>query len=165
MQGDIVSRKGKEKNHMRERKRLTLATLALLGMFVHSSAAQAVDAPKWVAVLHVAAQEAVGLRWMPVSGATEYKVLRSTTAGSGYAEIASTAQPQHFDKEIEPGTTYYYVLQAVAGAEVSPNSEEKSVAITLRPTASAPIDPLAAKYSFFDWWRPKKAPMLTMKPR
>ncbi len=114
---------------MRDRRRLTLAALAMLGILAGTSTARAVDAPKWVAVLHVAAQKAVGLRWMPVSGATEYKVLRSTTQGSGYAEIAATPQPQHFDKGIEPGTTYFYVLQAVAGGEVSPNSEEKSVAI------------------------------------
>jgi len=91
--------------------------------------AKAVDAPKWVAVLYVDGQKAVGLRWMPAPGATDYKVLRSETAGSGYAEIASTLQPQHFDKAVEPGSTYYYVLQAVAGADVSPNSAEKSVKI------------------------------------
>jgi len=91
--------------------------------------AQAVDAPKWVAALYVAGQKTVGLRWMPVSGATGYKVLRSTAPGSGYEEIAGTSQPQHFDAAIEPGTTYYYVLQALAGAEVSPNSDEKKIAI------------------------------------
>lgn len=91
--------------------------------------AQAVDAPKWVAVLYVDAQRAVGLRWMPVQGATGYKVLRSETAGTGYAEIAATPQPQHFDTAVEPGSTYYYVLQAVAGADVSANGDEKTVKI------------------------------------
>ncbi len=91
--------------------------------------ASAVDPPKWVAALHVEAQKMIGLRWTPVPGATGYKVLRSTTAGQGHQEIAAPATPQHFDKDIEPGTTYYYVLQAVAGAEVSGNSPEKSVAI------------------------------------
>jgi sugar lactone lactonase YvrE len=91
--------------------------------------ARAVDAPKWVAALYIEAQKAIGLRWMPVGGATGYKVLRSETAGSGYAEIASTAQPQHFDKAVQPGVEYFYVLQAVVGAEVSPNSDEKAIKI------------------------------------
>lgn len=109
--------------------RFWVAALAVALVAGTAGRAQAVDAPKWVAVLFIDAQKAVGLRWMPAAGATGYKVLRSETAGSGYAEIASTAQPQHFDTTVEPGTTYYYVLQAVAGAEVSPNSEEKSLVI------------------------------------
>ena len=53
--------------------------------------ALAIDAPNWVAVLYVEGQKMVGLRWMPVPGATEYKDLRSDTAGSGSAEIATAA--------------------------------------------------------------------------
>jgi DNA-binding beta-propeller fold protein YncE len=89
----------------------------------------AADAPRWVAAIFIDAQQAVGLRWNPVPGATGYKVLRGTTSGSGYAEIAASPQPQYFDKAVEAGTTYFYVLQAVAGAEVSANSAEKSVTI------------------------------------
>jgi len=92
-------------------------------------AAYAIDPPNWVAALHVAAQEAVGLRWNPVPGATGYKVLRSTTAGSGHVEVTTSTAPQYFDKAIEPGNTYYYVLQSVAGSEVSAPSQERSVAI------------------------------------
>lgn len=102
---------------------LAAASLAL------PAPAAAVDAPKWVAALFVEAQRSVGLRWMPVPGATAYKVLRSEKAGADYKEIAAPAQPQHFDTAVEPGSTYYYVLQAVAGAEVSANSAEKSVTI------------------------------------
>jgi opacity protein-like surface antigen len=91
--------------------------------------AAAVDAPKWVAALFVEAQRSVGLRWMPVAGATGYKVLRSEKAGADYKEIKTSAQPQFFDQAVEPGSTYYYVLQSVAGAEVSANSDEKSVTI------------------------------------
>jgi len=67
--------------------------------------------------------------WNPVPGSTGYKVLRSTTPGAGHKEIAAPAQPQFIDTTIEPGLTYYYVLQSVAGAETSANSEERSVAI------------------------------------
>lgn len=106
----------------------------LLGLLLAAAAfrpavALAVDPPRWVAALHIAGQEAVGLRWSPIPGATGYKLLRSQTAGSGHKEIAAVAVPQHFDKDIVPGETYYYVLQSVAGADVSALSEERSVAI------------------------------------
>ena len=105
-----------------------LAVIVALALLC-APAAQAVDAPKWVAALHIAAQKANGLRWNPVPGATGYKVLRSTSAGAGHAEIGAGPQPQLIDSNIEPGTTYYYVLRAVAGAEESPNSDERSVAV------------------------------------
>lgn len=105
-----------------------LVIAAALSLFC-AAGAEAIDAPRWVAALHIAAQKANGLRWNPVPGASGYKVLRSTTAGSGYAEIGGGPQPQLIDSNLEPGTTYYYVLQALAGAEVSPNSEEKSVTV------------------------------------
>jgi len=106
------------------------AALAMAGVAVFvTSAAAAIDVPRWVAAIYVDGQRAVGLRWQVVPGAGEYKVLRSTTAGAGYAEIAASPQPQYFDKTVEPGLTYYYVLRAVAGAEVSADSAEKSVTI------------------------------------
>ncbi|HEY5999407.1 MAG TPA: hypothetical protein VI078_08945 [bacterium] len=111
-----------------------------------SAPAAAVDAPRWVAVLYVDAQRSVGLRWLPVPGATGYKVLRSATAGSGYTEIGATAQPQHFDTTVQAGETYYYVLQTVAGAEVSANGEERSVKIPGQKKAvTLPPDWVAVK--------------------
>jgi hypothetical protein len=114
------------------RRFFAVSAVAALTLAVWSASALAVDAPKWVAALHIEAQNAVGLRWLPVPGATGYKVLRSTTPGSGYQEIAAPAAPQHFDTAIAPGNTYYYVLQAVAGAEASPNSAEKSIPVVAK---------------------------------
>jgi len=108
--------------------RVLLAVVAAAAVML-PQAVQAIDAPNWVAALHVAGQKAIGLRWAPVPGATNYKVLRSTAAGAGHAEIGSVAAPQLFDKDIEPGTTYYYVLQSVGAGEVSALSQERSVAI------------------------------------
>ncbi len=105
------------------------ASAVVLSLTVGSHPALAVDAPKWVAAIWVDAQKSVGLRWMPAAGATGYKVLRSEKKGADYKEVASVATPTYFDKAVEPGSSYYYVLQAVAGADVSPNSEEKSVTI------------------------------------
>lgn len=115
------------------RKALTFQAVVLGACAVVLAWAQpalALDAPKWVAAMYMEAQTQVGLRWQPVPGATGYKVLRSTTPGKGHQEIVAPAQPQHFDTGVTPGTTYYYVLQAVAGAEVSPNSQERSVVVT-----------------------------------
>jgi hypothetical protein len=91
--------------------------------------AAAVDAPKWVAALYVEQQKMVGLRWMPVPGATGYKVFRTATPGKDQQEIGSTTTPQHLDSTVEPGTTYYYSLKSVAGAELSAASDEKTVVI------------------------------------
>lgn len=119
--------------------------LLLLGVLAFGLAlpgsAMALDPPNWVAALHIAAQEAIGLRWAPVPGATGYKVLRSSTAGAGHKEIATTAVPQHFDKGITPGETYYYVLQSVAAAEVSAPSAERSVAIPGAKKQQAQVAP------------------------
>ncbi|HEY5998729.1 MAG TPA: VIT domain-containing protein [bacterium] len=98
-----------------------LATLAV--------GAPNVAPPKWVAALFVEAQNAVGLRWEPVPGATGYKVLRSTTKGKDHKEIAAVTVPQHFDTKIERGETYYYKLQTVAGDATGPLSEEKEVVV------------------------------------
>ncbi|MHB8836137.1 MAG: hypothetical protein ACYC9Y_10560 [Candidatus Methylomirabilia bacterium] len=108
---------------------LAVAAAAFFVCLAPAREAAALDAPRWVAVIYIDAQRAVGLRWNPIPGASGYKVLRSTTAGGGYAEIASPAQPQYFDKATEVGTQYFYVLKAIAGAEASGNSEEKSVTI------------------------------------
>lgn len=113
-------------------KRVRLLVVVLTAFAILAGTATgslAVNPPNWVAALFVEAQKTIGLRWTPVPGATTYKVLRSTAAGKDYKEIASVPTPQYFDKEVEPGTTYYYVLQAVAGAETSVSSPEKSVVI------------------------------------
>lgn len=115
---------------MSGRKMGVVAAVAVLTMVLGlAGSALAVDAPRWVAALFVDAQKSVGLRWMPVPGATGYKVLRSETKGSGYKELTTVTTPQYFDQTVEPGSTYSYVLQAVAGAEVSANSDEKSLVI------------------------------------
>jgi hypothetical protein len=109
--------------------RRVMAAVTLVVALGMAAPALAVDAPKWVAAIYVQAQSAIGLRWNAVAGATEYKVLRSTTAGTGYEVIGTVSAGQYFDKAVEPGATYYYVLQAIAGGTPSANSDEKSVAI------------------------------------
>ena len=59
--------------------RPNFAIAAALSLFC-AAGAEAIDAPRWVAALHIAAQKANGLRWNPVPGASGYK--RAEGAGS-----------------------------------------------------------------------------------
>jgi fibronectin type 3 domain-containing protein len=131
----------KENGKMAERMRVWVVAVIALALLGVSGAALAADPPNWVAVLYMEGQKAVGLRWTPVPGATAFKVLRSTAAGKDYKEIASPATPQYFDKDIQPGSAYYYVLQTVAGAETSAMSAEKSVVIPGEKKVEAAVAP------------------------
>lgn len=123
----------------------TMRILTAAALFVAvagaTNTAAAADAPKWVAALYIEAQKMVGLRWTPMPGATGYKILRSVSPDKGYKEIGTSLQPQFLDKDLEPATTYLYALQTVAGADVSPTSEEKSVTIPGEKKKEAMLPP------------------------
>lgn len=68
------------------------------------------------------------LSWSASSGAASYTVLRSTTNGSGYAQVADgIAGTSYTDTGLVNGTTYYYVVKAVNSAGASGNSNQASV--------------------------------------
>jgi filamentous hemagglutinin family protein len=53
----------------------------------------------------------VSLAWNALSGATAYKVRRSTTSGTGYVTIANaTSATSYSDYSVTNGTRYYYVV-------------------------------------------------------
>jgi autotransporter-associated beta strand protein len=56
----------------------------------------------------------VGVSWNASAGATSYTVLRSTTSGSGYAQVTggTTTATGFTDTTVTNGTTYYYVVTA-----------------------------------------------------
>lgn len=89
----------------------------------------ALEAPKWVAALYVEQHNAVGLRWLPVPGAKEYRVLRSEVSGLNYEEIAVVVVPQYFDETADVATTHYYVLQALDGPSESAYSERREIEV------------------------------------
>ena len=70
---------------------------------------------------------ASSLNWADVTGATGYKVYRSTTSGSGFTVLASPATSLYSDYAVTAGTTYYYKVSATNGAGESGLSAEVSV--------------------------------------
>jgi fibronectin type 3 domain-containing protein len=77
-------------------------------------------------VAATAGNASVALSWAAVSGATGYRVLRGTTAGGPYTQIASPTGTSHSDTGVSNGTTYYYVVRAYSATQESANSQEVS---------------------------------------
>ncbi len=78
----------------------------------------------------------VALSWSASSGATSYTVLRSTTSGSGYAQVsAGITGTTYTDTGLTNGTAYYYVVRAVNSAGASGNSTQASGT----PNAPSPL--------------------------
>lgn len=82
--------------------------------------------------LNVVPQEPIkmNLSWTDGVGETNYVILRSTTSGSGYTEIATVDANVTTYQDALPQTptllTYYYVVRAKNGVLVSANSNEAS---------------------------------------
>ncbi len=84
----------------------------------------------------VAGNAQISLAWSPVSGATGYRVKRSTVAGGPYATIASgIGATTYTDASLTNGATYRYVVSAINSLTESPDSPEVS-ATPLSPAQS-----------------------------
>ena len=68
----------------------------------------------------------VFLSWSPAAGATSYNVQSSTTEGGPYTSIATPTTTSYTNTGLTNGTTYYYVVSATGGINVSSNSIEVS---------------------------------------
>ncbi|MBI5707364.1 MAG: PD40 domain-containing protein [Armatimonadetes bacterium] len=73
-----------------------------------------------------AGQLKVTLSWNVSSGATSYKVKRSTVSGKNFAVIASPTTTGYIDSNVVGGTKYYYVVSAVNAYGESANSTQVS---------------------------------------
>ncbi|MGE5325745.1 MAG: glycoside hydrolase family 44 protein, partial [Deltaproteobacteria bacterium] len=73
------------------------------------------------------------LTWIASSGATSYRVKRSTTSGGPYTTVASPTTTSYTDTGLANGSTYYYVVSAVNAAGESANSTQVSA------TPAAPV--------------------------
>lgn len=92
----------------------------------------------------------VSLTWTPVSGATSYKVSRSTTSGGPYTQIATPATASYTDNSVTNGTAYFYVVAAVNSYGSSGNSSQATatpavqaadITVTVDPSQTKPISP------------------------
>jgi fibronectin type 3 domain-containing protein len=85
-----------------------------------------------------AGNASVGLAWNASAGATSYNVLRSTTDGGPYGNVATGVNSASYtDNTVVNDTTYYYVVQAANSAGTSGNSDQASAT----PTCAAPAAP------------------------
>ena len=100
----------------------------------------------------------VNLAWNASTGATSYHVKRSTTNGSGYAQVGAPTTTSFNDLGLTNGTTYYYVVTALNSAGESGNSNQASatpvnavadVTITVDPTKTMPISPYIYGTNFY----------------
>jgi pectate lyase len=64
----------------------------------------------------------ISLSWSPAVAATNYIIKRSTTNGSGYVNIATSAATVFTDTGLMNGTAYYYVVSALSTNGESANS-------------------------------------------
>lgn len=98
----------------------------------------------------------IGLTWSDNTGDdTGYMVERSSTAGSGFSQIAAlpTNATSHVDAALAGGTTWFYRVRASGGISNSSYSNEAS-ATTLPDPPAAPASPSATAGGFavrLDW--------------
>lgn len=79
----------------------------------------------------------INLTWNASPGATAYRIQRSTTSGGPYTPItAVSGMTSYSNTELTAGTTYYYIIEAIKGAELSlPSAEASAMPVS-------PIDPI-----------------------
>jgi hypothetical protein len=68
----------------------------------------------------------VTLRWSAASLANSYRVMRSTTSGGPYAQIAAPTWNGYTDVGADNGITYYYTIQAANSSGLSARSSQVS---------------------------------------
>ncbi|MDQ1697033.1 MAG: cellulose 1,4-beta-cellobiosidase [Frankiaceae bacterium] len=66
----------------------------------------------------------VDLAWNVSSTATSYRVLRGTSSGGPYTQIATPSGPSYGDTGHPDSQRYFYVVQAVNDVGASPNSNQ-----------------------------------------
>jgi BNR repeat protein/fibronectin type III domain protein len=82
-----------------------------------------------------AGQNQIDLSWSAVSGATEYRIYRSSTTGGPYTQVGTSATTSFSNTGLTCNTTYYYVVRAFAGCE-SANSAEAQATTAACPSCS-----------------------------
>jgi fibronectin type 3 domain-containing protein len=101
----------------------------------------------------------VSLTWTASTSATSYHVKRSTTSGTGYAQIAAPTTANYTDASVANGTAYFYVVSALNAVGESANSAQATatpanvaadVTITIDPAKTKPISPYIYGMNFYN---------------
>src|SRR5690606_30257303 len=71
-------------------------------------------------------QTATSVTWSASSGATSYKVFRSTTSGGPYTQVGTASGTSFADSGLTCNTAYHYVVRASNGSCDSGNSAQAS---------------------------------------
>ena len=83
------------------------------------------------------------LSWGASTGATSYKVKRSTVSGGPYTIVAaSVTNTTYTDASVSNGTVYYYVVSAVNTAGESANSTQVQAQPVLFPSVPTGLSPI-----------------------
>jgi fibronectin type 3 domain-containing protein len=91
------------------------------------------------AVVAKAGSEAIELRWTSLAGATSVVVLRATTMGGPYAEVASSATGSFIDTGRVNGVSCFYVVRSANASGRSAASGEVSATPALVPPTGVAI--------------------------
>lgn len=77
----------------------------------------------------------IALSWTAGSGDVTFNVYRSTTTGTGYTKVGSSATTTYTDSSGAGGTKYFYVVTGVdSGGFESTNSNEASGTFLANPS-------------------------------
>jgi fibronectin type 3 domain-containing protein len=121
-------------------------------------AAPAQPPPAPTGLTATAGNAQVNLAWNASTGAASYHVKRSTTNGSGYAQVGTSSTTSFNDPGLTNGTIYYYVVTALNSAGESGNSNQASatpanavadVTITIDPSKTKSISPYIYGTNFY----------------
>jgi fibronectin type 3 domain-containing protein len=96
----------------------------------------------------VVSSSQVNLAWSAVSGASGYRVLRSTVSGGPYTNVGSATTTSFADSGLAPATTYFYTVQATNGS--APSARSTQVAALTDPAAPTGVTATAASVSEID---------------
>jgi len=80
-----------------------------IASFEYPSCSCAAPAPTGLTAV-ASGNNAIQLSWTAASGATEYRVYRSTTSGSDFTQVATAPTTSYLDASVQGGVTYYYVV-------------------------------------------------------
>ncbi len=119
-------------------KKIRLFSFVLFMTFLLSLTLSAVDAAVPSAVTGLKATSAslnsIKLTWTALSGATKYRIYRSSSSGGTYAKIGETTSAAYTNLSLSSNTLYYYKVSAVN----SSGEGAKSAAVYARTRTAAP---------------------------